>query len=90
MPLPEGESLATLPRCQLAHILLMPCPFVRLQNKTSLTQVIKEAYYKTQEEYERFCLQAPVKNIEECYDLIERTVEGNNQSKPHLYRELSP
>lgn len=47
------------------------------QNKTSLTQVIKEAHYKTQDEYERFQLQSPVKNIEECYDLLERTVEGS-------------
>lgn len=47
------------------------------QNKTSLTQVIKEAHYKTQDEYERFSLQSPVKNIDECYDLLERTVEGN-------------
>lgn len=52
-----------------------------LQNKTSLTQVIKEAYYKTQDEYERFCLQAPVKNIDECYDLTERVVEGEQLDK---------
>ncbi|EDW82833.2 uncharacterized protein Dwil_GK10207 [Drosophila willistoni] len=47
-----------------------------LKNKTSLTQVIKEAHYKTQDEYEKFRLQSPQTNIDDCYDLTERTVEA--------------
>ncbi|EDW65960.2 rhophilin-2 isoform X1 [Drosophila virilis] len=82
----ESVSAAAIKRTHLKEALASHEEAQRLQrmcrylkNKTSLTQVIKEAYYKTQEEYERFCLQAPVKNIEECYDLIERTVEASSK-----------
>lgn len=38
--------------------------------------MIKESLYKTQEEYEKFKVQASASNIEECYDLIDQVVEG--------------
>lgn len=63
--------------CGKSHLILFTSLSSFIQNKTSLTQVIKEAHYKTQDEYERFSLQSPVKNIDECYDLFERTVEGS-------------
>ncbi|KAH8421484.1 hypothetical protein KR009_009695, partial [Drosophila setifemur] len=47
-----------------------------LKNKKSLAQVIKEAHYKTQEEYEKFTLQESATNMDECYDSVERVVEA--------------
>ncbi|EDW07425.2 rhophilin-2 [Drosophila mojavensis] len=82
----ETVSVAAIKRTHLKEALASHEEAQRLQrmcrylkNKTSLTQVIKEAYYKTQDEYERFCLQAPVKNIDECYDLTERVVEASSK-----------
>ncbi|KAH8361213.1 hypothetical protein KR200_001802 [Drosophila serrata] len=50
-----------------------------LKNKTSLTEVIKESLYKTQEEYEKFKVQASANNIEECYDLLDQVVEASSK-----------
>ncbi|KAI8035581.1 hypothetical protein M5D96_011630 [Drosophila gunungcola] len=46
-----------------------------LKNKTSLTEVMKEVHSKSQEEFEKFRLQASANNIEEG-DLLERVVEA--------------
>ncbi|KAH8418935.1 hypothetical protein KR222_005517, partial [Zaprionus bogoriensis] len=82
----ESVSVVAIKRTHLKEALASHEEAQRLQrmcrylkNKTSLTQVIKEAHYKTQEEYERFSLLAPAKNIEECYDLLERTVEASSK-----------
>ncbi|KAM8718983.1 hypothetical protein ACLKA7_011650 [Drosophila subpalustris] len=82
----ESVSVVAIKRTHLKEALASHEEAQRLQrmcrylkNKASLTQVIKEAHLKTHEEYERFCLQAPVKNIDECYDLVERTVEASSK-----------
>ncbi|XP_052849575.1 rhophilin-2-A isoform X2 [Drosophila gunungcola] len=49
-----------------------------LKNKTSLTEVMKEVHSKSQEEFEKFRLQASANNIEEG-DLLERVVEASSK-----------
>ncbi|XP_017110933.1 rhophilin-2-A [Drosophila elegans] len=49
-----------------------------LKNKTSLTEVMKELHSKSQEEFEKFRLQASANNIEEG-DLLERVVEASSK-----------
>ncbi|XP_037932481.1 rhophilin-2-like [Teleopsis dalmanni] len=47
-----------------------------LKNKTSLIQVIKEAFYKTQDEYEKFMEEIPEREIEEDFDVLDVAVEA--------------
>lgn len=47
-----------------------------LKNKTSLTQVLKEAHYKTQDEYEKYTEERVEKDIDEDFDLIDVVVDA--------------
>ncbi|XP_073832692.1 GTP-Rho-binding protein rhophilin isoform X1 [Musca autumnalis] len=76
----ECTSLAALKRAHLNEALASHEETQRLQrmcrylkNKTSLTQVIKEAQYKTQDELEKFSVEMPENEID---DLIEVQIEA--------------
>lgn len=50
-----------------------------LKNKTALIQVLKESYYKTREEYEKFIEEKTEKDIDEDFDLVEVNVEPSSK-----------
>ncbi|XP_037725894.1 rhophilin-2-A isoform X1 [Drosophila subpulchrella] len=64
------EALASIEEAQRLQRM---CRY--LKNKSSLTEVMKEVHSKSQEEFDKFRLQASANNIEEG-DLLERTVEA--------------
>ncbi|XP_018784819.1 PREDICTED: rhophilin-2 isoform X1 [Bactrocera latifrons] len=47
-----------------------------LKNKLSLTQVLKEAHYKTQDEYEKFLEEAPQNDIQDDFHVIDAVTEA--------------
>lgn len=55
------------------------------QNKLSLTQVLKEAHYKTQDEYEKFLEEAPENDIQEDFHVIEVVNEGKGKKKDNFF-----
>ncbi|XP_039497376.1 rhophilin-2-A isoform X2 [Drosophila santomea] len=67
------EALASIEEAQRLQRM---CRF--LKNKASLTEVMKEVHSKSQEELEKFRLQASANNIEEG-DLLERSVEASSK-----------
>ncbi|KMZ09941.1 rhophilin-2-A [Drosophila simulans] len=67
------EALASIEEAQRLQRM---CRF--LKNKASLTEVMKEVHSKSQEELEKFRLQASAKNIEDG-DLLERSVEASSK-----------
>lgn len=50
-----------------------------MQNKLSLTQVLKEAHYKTQDEYEKFLEEAPQNDIQDDFHVIDAVTEGKER-----------
>ncbi|XP_075158722.1 GTP-Rho-binding protein rhophilin isoform X1 [Haematobia irritans] len=79
----ECTSLAALKRAHLNEAMASHEETQRLQrmcrylkNKTSLTQVIKEAQYKTQDELEKFSVEVPENEID---DLVEVQIEVSSK-----------
>uniref|UniRef100_A0A1A9UT25 Rhophilin n=1 Tax=Glossina austeni TaxID=7395 RepID=A0A1A9UT25_GLOAU len=79
----DSISLPALKRAHLKEALASHEESQRLQrmcrylkNKIALAQVIKEAQYKTQDEFAKFCEEIPENEIDDIYDVIDVQVEG--------------